>query len=545
MPQHIKIIPDKQKFIGGYEYQPTPTEKHILKPEQVVHYKYVNPNSAFYGLGPLQACAVAADLSSSMNTYETSLMQNRAVPDMALVFPEDAAEPKQPEQKRIRKQFKQMYHKPGNLALLYGGAELKPIALTPREISYLQGRKATLNEIAADFGVPMSKLTTDDVNRANAEAGDYSYMKDTILPRLRRVEQKINEQILPLYDERLFCAFDNPVPEDKDFRLKQVTEHLRVGYSSINEVRQFDNLEPVDWGDVPIMPLTMGPLSLLPPEPQGPPPIPPPPKSKAQRRVPPLGHPTNFINEPLVQALRSYFAEQHRVIAARIAEDIAKSVRYSTKLRIDDYLASWFDWRHWNGELHKRTESFVRYTLHTGGQRALKQIKPDGEFHVENPKVYQALEKYRTGRVVGINGTVVKKLRKALAEGMEEGEGAATLKNRVGELYAGLEANQSKLIARTETIWAWNEGAVQGYIQSGVVEAKEWLTAADERSCGWCEAMDGKTVGIEGSYFDKGGSMTVGEEGKEQTLSFEYEDIGHPPLHPQCRCCIIPVLREI
>ena len=84
-------------------------------------------------------------------------------------------------------------------------------------MAFLQGRKWTREEICNCYGVPISKLTTDNVNRANAESGDYSYMKDTILPRLKKIEQKLNEQLLPMYDDRLFCAFDNPVPADKHY----------------------------------------------------------------------------------------------------------------------------------------------------------------------------------------------------------------------------------------------------------------------------------------------------------------------------------------
>jgi len=54
--------------------------------------------------------------------------------------------------------------------------------------------------------------------------------------------------------------------------------------------------------------------------------------------------------------------------------------------------------------------------------------------------------------------------------------------------------------------------------------------------------MDGKTVGIADNYFDKGTEM---ESELGNTLGFEYDDVGHPPLHPQCRCCIVPVLVEI
>ena len=209
---------------------------------------------AFYGYGPLQAGILAADLSTSMNEYETNLFLNRAHPDWALTMPADVGKPTPDQRKRTEEEWNKKYRgikKGGKLAFLFGGAELKQLSLSPKDMAFLQGRKATLKEIAAIFGVPLSKLTTEDVNRANAEAGDYSYMKDTILPRLRRVEQKLNEKLLSMYDERLFCAFDNPVPADKEFHLKETTELLKVGYKTINEVRQEDGLDEVDYGNVP------------------------------------------------------------------------------------------------------------------------------------------------------------------------------------------------------------------------------------------------------------------------------------------------------
>ena len=54
--------------------------------------------------------------------------------------------------------------------------------------------------------------------------------------------------------------------------------------------------------------------------------------------------------------------------------------------------------------------------------------------------------------------------------------------------------------------------------------------------------MNGKIVGVDESWFKTGEDFEGNEGGK---LSFSYEDIGHPPLHPMCRCTIIPVLKEI
>lgn len=537
MSQYVKIVPDKQKFIRYFEYTLDRIDIYKVEPERMVHFKNVNPRSVFYGLSPLQACVVAADLSVSMNTYETSLMQNSAIPEFAIKLPVEAGTPPEEEQKRTIKKWTQRFggiKKAGKPAYLFGGAEIAKLSLTPKEMAFLQGRKATLNEIAAIFGVPMSKLTTENVNRANAEAGDYSYMKDTVRPRLCKVEQKLNEKLLPMFDARLFCAFDNPVPQDKEFRLEEQDSHIKNGYASINQERQIDGLEEVDWGDVPMLPMTLVPVGSglqgeLPEQEKKIKTV------KAPRRLPPMGHPTNFINQPFVEAVQEVFRAQAREILANFDREVK-----AIKTPEGDIISAIFDMQKWDKVLGEKKEPFVRYTLMSGGEKVLRQIAEEEFFDPMNPKVMNALERQRIGSVQSTNSDIAKRLRKTLTEGLEASETIPILRKRVEGVFEGLERYSAARIARTETIWAWNEGAVQGYIQSGIVEKKQWLSAADDRSCDFCPQMDGKTISVEAYYFEKGSKFEVGD----RSLSFVYEDVGHPPLHCNCRCTIVPVIEE-
>ena len=533
--QYVRIIPDKQKFIAKYEFVITEAEKHIVDPADIVHFKYINPQDAFYGIGPLQAAVVAADLSTNMNLFETNLFKNSARPDMALIIPETAGVPPEDELGRIEKKWFQKFgsvKKAGKLAVLTGGAKLEPISLTPKEMSFLQGRKSTREEIAAIFGVPLSMLTTESVNRANAETGEYSYMKNTILPRIRRAEQKINEKLLPMYDDRLFCAFDNPVPEDKEYRLKEIKTHLETAFSSINEERQQDGLDEVEWGGEPLLPMNLRPLSTEAPTPQA---FEPPEKAvKAPRTLPSLNHPTNFIDEPFVKAVQDYYGRVADVVLEGFDRDMIKTV----KSPADDYMAAWFDMQKWNLELWTIEKPFIKYTMMSGGESALRQITSVTQFDPINPAVTRALEQHRYGAVQSVNSTIVKQLRKKLAAGMEEGENLPDLRRRVETVFEGLSAYGAERIARTETIWAWNEGARQGYKQSGVVEKLQWVSSGDRRTCDWCLDLDGAIIGIDTSFFDKGDEYEV----NERIMDFEYEKVDHPPLHSSCRCTIVPVL---
>lgn len=378
-------------------------------------------------------------------------------------------------------------------------------------------------------------LSVENVNRANAETGEYSYMKNTILPRIRRAEQKINEKLLPMFDERLFCAFDNPVPEDKEHRLKEVEMHLKTGYSSPNLERQIDGLDEVEWGNEPLVPMTLRPLSTEQPTPQ---PFAPPGKSvKAPRRLPPLNHPTNFIDEPFVKAISEYYSR----VADEVLEGFDRDMIKAVKSPADDYMSAWFNMQKWNGDLSNTIGPFVRYTMMSGGERALRQMTVERQFDEMNPALIRALAEHRHGSVRAVNSTIVKSLRQGLLVGMAEGESVPDLRKRVQTVFEGLSVYGAERIARTETIWAWNEGAKQGYKQSGVVEKLQWLSSGDQRSCDFCLDMDGQIIGINNSFFDKGDSYEV--NGRE--LDFEYEKIDHPPLHCNCRCTIVPVLEGV
>ena len=112
------------------------------------------------------------------------------------------------------------------------------------------------------FGVPMTKMTTEKVNRSNMETGEVMYQTDTISPRLRLQEQKITEKVLPIYDSSLFTVFEENIPLDREFRVTERESNLKNGYSSINEERKIDGREPVEWGEQPILPLNLVPFEM-------------------------------------------------------------------------------------------------------------------------------------------------------------------------------------------------------------------------------------------------------------------------------------------
>src|SRR5262245_3989399 len=120
------------------------------------------------------------------------------------------------------------------------------------DLAALADLKATKEDIANAFGVPLPFLS-GDTNLANMQAADHLHKTLAVAPRLRRRDEKLNEQLVPLFDPsgRLFLASDDPTPANQQFLLQQEQADLRAGVRTVNEVRASRGLPPVAWGDQP------------------------------------------------------------------------------------------------------------------------------------------------------------------------------------------------------------------------------------------------------------------------------------------------------
>lgn len=150
------------------------------------------------------------------------------------------------------------------------------------------------------------------------------------------------------------------------------------------------------------------------------------------------------------------------------------------------------------------------------------------------------LKNYSSQLITMIDDTTREKIKLVLAEGFGAGESIDDLSKRVEGVFETATTSRADMIARTESIRAANSATVEAYRQSDVVEAKEWLTEMDNRTCPVCESLDGKTIDLDGNFFNEGDTVTVGET----QVSVGGVDVPEPPLHPDCRCTTIPVIIE-
>jgi HK97 family phage portal protein len=260
----VRIVPgtpDSGKIIEGY-IMTMGVNKVAFLEEEVVMFKFPSLTSQFYGYSPLTAGADSYNTNLAMQKYNLNTFKNMGRVSSVLVLPPDAGAD-QDTIDQLRTEWHNIYGGIDNVektAILSGGVEFKNVSLNPKDLNYLVGKKATMLELANIFGVPMSKITSEDVNRANADAGERQYQSDTIKPRCMRKEQKINEKLMPMYDQGLFVMFDNPVEKDIEVEMKMQDLDIKTYVRTINDIRKERGFDPVPYGDLPLVPNTIGPL---------------------------------------------------------------------------------------------------------------------------------------------------------------------------------------------------------------------------------------------------------------------------------------------
>lgn len=110
-----------------------------------------------------------------------------------------------------------------------------------------------------------------------------------------------------------------------------------------------------------------------------------------------------------------------------------------------------------------------------------------------------------------------------ISDGLTAGESIPEIRSAITTTFDTIQKTQAQRITRTEVLRASNQASVDAYQQSGVVEGLQWLTAgADDE----CADYEGEIVALDGTFYDS---------------ESEFAD-GYPPLHPNCRCVVLPVL---
>lgn len=171
----------------------------------------------------------------------------------------------------------------------------------------------------------------------------------------------------------------------------------------------------------------------------------------------------------------------------------------------------------------------------TGGELAALLLSRG--FDPNHPEVKRFIEDYKWHLARQIMDTTTEDIRRLIELAKTEEWAATRLRDELRHLFNQYIENRADLIAITEAVRSLNVGAAILYQLAGV-QFHRWVTVHDDRTCPFCRVMDGKIVSIGQPFARLGETLKVNDE---QSYTVGFMDVLTPPLHPRCRCVLIPV----
>ena len=144
------------------------------------------------------------------------------------------------------------------VAVLEEGIEWKQISISPEDAQYLETKKYSRSEIAGVYRVPPHKI--GDLERStfsNIEEQDIDYAKSTIRPMAKRWEAQVYMSLLLPSERPRYLAEHLMDDLLRGKTLERFEAYQKAWWMTGNEIRERENLNPIDGLDEPLLPVNM------------------------------------------------------------------------------------------------------------------------------------------------------------------------------------------------------------------------------------------------------------------------------------------------
>jgi len=488
---------------------------------------------------------------------------------------------------RLKTQFETSYQGTDNahkVAILEGGvspdgrqkAEFLEVGKSQKDMDFTEQRKFSRDEIFVIFGIPKGVMIAEDVNKANSLTHKSIFIENTIVPLYRKFVSYLNEFYIKEFgDDSLFFDFEDPTLRDVEATIKFYESAIKNGWMSPNEVREAEGLLAFKGGDALYLPIAVMQIGEI----------------KNGKKVYKLnvkmrsettkekvnklvkkhvanklkklskakysekdkdkkkkkdagfvftgGFKRRYIESYVKRAdaeelifgkrLKVYFrGQEKRVVSSISVKSIKKDISIRFNIKRETELAI------------KAFDDVVKELVREHGEETMELLGLEA-FSMTADQVEAYLKTDGLKFANAINQTTKDKLARVIARGTEAGQTIDEITIGIKGVYKEAGTSRARKIARTEVARSSNFATTEAFRQSGVVTAKEWITTPDERLCPWCAPLEGKIVQVESNFFEQGDTW---QGDADKPLDIDYADVGAPPLHSNCRCTLLPVIKS-
>ena len=252
MKVEVKVVDGEKVYVFD--------KKHTYLDYEILHFVGLSFNG-LTGKSPLSMAREAVAIGLAAQEYGARFYSNGANAGGVITAP---GRLNTEVVKRLRESWNRAQSGNSNshsTAILEEGMKYEKIGLDPEAAQFLQSRKFQVNEIARIFRIPPSYLADleNSSTRANTEQQAIQFVRDCITPYVRRMEVELNRKLFREDEPNLYAYFtmEGLMRGDQKARYEAYAVARNWGWLSVNDIRDLENLNPVEGGDIYLQPLNM------------------------------------------------------------------------------------------------------------------------------------------------------------------------------------------------------------------------------------------------------------------------------------------------
>lgn len=258
-PDAVTVRQREDRSIA-YEVLFTGGKKAVLGQDEVLHIKSFSLDGV-RGVSVLTHARSAIGRNIAVAEHASRFFRNSARPGGIISHPKVMSDTAY---KRLKESWDEMHmgvDQAHRVAVLEEGSAWTSVGLSAEDAQMLESQKFGRTEICGLFRVPPSMI--GDLERAtfsNTEQQARSFIDFSLMPYLTRIEQRIRMQLIGEEDRKsIFAKFNTGalLRGDMVARADFYTKQVQNGALSPNEVRELEDLNPREGGDIWLTPSNM------------------------------------------------------------------------------------------------------------------------------------------------------------------------------------------------------------------------------------------------------------------------------------------------
>jgi HK97 family phage portal protein len=231
-------------------------ESGIVPASEMLHITEIRKPQALTGLSRVTELKDNLGLASALQSFAARFFGQGATTNGVIEYPGkltlEQAKNLQTGFDNAHKGFRKA-HKTG---ILDSGAKYVKTGVNPDEAQMLESQKFAIEQVARMFRIPPHMIgitTAGAMSYASVEQNNINFVVHTLRPYISKLEDAYST-LLP---NEAFMKFnvDGLLRGDYTTRIQGYSIGLQSGFYSVNDVRRFEDLRPVDNGDTNRVPL--------------------------------------------------------------------------------------------------------------------------------------------------------------------------------------------------------------------------------------------------------------------------------------------------